>query len=91
MPLHTPAVLVPRLARAAAFAGVCLAAGTPTVALADDKPPIGETAMTRYFDIEANKAASMRALGDHIAVQGASDISRYQDLEANKARGQHRR
>jgi hypothetical protein len=91
MPLHTPTVLVARLARAAAVAGVCLAAGTATVAIADDKPPIGETATTRYFDIEANKAASMRALGDHIAAQRASDTSRYADIEANKAHSQSAR
>ena len=46
---------------------------------------------TRYFDIEANKAASMRALGQHIAQQRATRVSRYEDLEANKARSQRAR
>lgn len=43
---------------------------------------------SRYFDIEVNKAASMRALGQHIAEQGANRTSRYQDLQAKKARSQ---
>ena len=46
---------------------------------------------SRYFDNEANKAASMRALGRHIAQQRADHTSRYQDIEANKARSQRAR
>jgi hypothetical protein len=42
----------------------------------------------RYFDVEANKANSMRALGRHLAEQRANRTPRYQDLEANKARSQ---
>ena len=45
----------------------------------------------RYFDIEANKAASMSALGHHIAAQRASATARYHDIEANKARSQRTR
>ena len=50
-----------------------------------------QPAESRYFDIEANKAASMRALGLHLAEQRTSHTSRYQDLEANKARIQRAR
>ena len=38
---------------------------------------------SHYFDIEANKAASMRALGRRIARQRANRASRYEDIEAN--------
>jgi hypothetical protein len=71
-----------RLTRVAAVAAVCVAAGTGTVAIADARPA------TRYSDIEANKASSMRALGLHMAKQREDHTSRYQDLEANKARSQ---
>lgn len=96
MPLHSPTVRVPRLARAAAVASTLVAVGAATFAVADDQPvpqvrTIAETATTRYFDIEANKAASMRALGRHIAEPRENHTSRYQDLEANKARSQRAR
>ena len=91
MPLHTPTVLAARITRAAATATACLAAGAATLVIADDKPPIAQPATTRYFDIEANKASSMRALGRHIAEQRANRTSRYQDLEANKARSRRAR
>jgi hypothetical protein len=90
VPLHSPTLRLPRLASAAAVATACMAAGAATVAIADQPVPQGgtvaETAFTRYFDIEANKAASMRALGRHIAEQRKNQSSRYNDLEANKAR-----
>lgn len=65
----------PRLTRAAAIATACMAAGAATVVIADDQPAPqtraiakpSQPAVARYFDIEANKAASMRALGRHIA------------------------
>lgn len=85
MPLHSPTVLVSRLTRAAAVATVCIAAGTATVAVADDRP------VTRYLDLEANKANSMRALGQHIAEQRENHASPYHDLAANKARSQRAR
>jgi hypothetical protein len=100
--LHTPTVR-PRLARAAAIATAtataCIAAGAATIVIADDQPAsqihtIAEPSQpltSRYFDIEANKAASMRALGLHIAEQRADRTSRYKDLEANKARNQRAR
>jgi hypothetical protein len=96
VPLHSPTVRVPRLTRAAAVATTLMAAGAATVTVADDQTvpqarTIAETAITRYFDIEANKAASIRALGLHIAEQRENHTSRYQDLEANKARSQHAR
>ena len=83
MPLHTPTVLaprLPRLARAAAIAAACIAAGAATVVITDDQPAPqihtiaepSQPATTRYFDIEANKAASMRALGRHIAKRQAN-------------------
>jgi hypothetical protein len=76
VPLHTPNRIVPVVAAAA-----CIAAGAATVATAEPSRPT----TTPYFDIEANKAASMRALGLHIAAQRAEPGSSYQDLEANKA------
>jgi ABC-type amino acid transport substrate-binding protein len=102
MPLHTPAVRRRRLGRAAAIAfatATACIAGAATIVIADDQPApqIGTIAepsqpfTSRYFDIEANKAASMRALGLHIAEQRANRTSRYQDLEANKARIQRAR
>jgi hypothetical protein len=99
VPLHTPTVRVPRIARAAAVAGACMSAGAATVAMADDQPSRhghsipepSRPAATRYFDIEANKAASMRALGLRIAQQRVEPTPRYQDLEANKARSRRAR
>ena len=99
MPLHSPTVLAhrrPRLARATAIATACLAAGAATVVITDDPPAPqvrtiaapSQPAATRYHDIEANKAASMRALGRHIAGQRTSSASRFDDLEANKASSQ---
>jgi hypothetical protein len=73
-----------------------VAAGAATVVIADDQPApqvrtIAEPSQpsaTRYVDIEANKVASMRALGRHTAEQQTNRTPRYQDLEANKARSQ---
>ena len=86
MPLHTPTVLAPRhprLARAAAIATACIAAGAATVVITDDKPaPHNQTiaapsqTTTRYFDTEATKIASMRALRRHIAEQRANPTTR---------------
>jgi hypothetical protein len=102
VPLHTPTALaprLPRLTRAAALAAASVAAGTATVVIADDQPAPqvrtiaapSQPVATRYFDIEANKAASMRALSRHTAEQRANHTTRYQDLEANKARSQRAR
>jgi hypothetical protein len=96
VPLHSSTRRVPRLARAAAVATACMATGAATVAIADDQSvpqvrTVAETAITRYFDIEANKAAGMRALGLHLAEQRTNQSSRYHDLEANKARSQRAR
>jgi hypothetical protein len=44
---------------------------------------------SRYFDLEANKANSMRTLG--LATTRKSVFSPYWDLEANKARTQRAR
>lgn len=102
MPLHTHTVLAPRLARLGritAIATACIAAGTATVVIADDQPApqagtiaaTSQPAVTRYFDIEANKAASMRELGRHIAQQRAHQTAHYGYIEANKARSQRTR
>jgi hypothetical protein len=101
VPLHTPTARRPRLAHAAAIAtaAACIAAGAATIVIADDQPApqihtIAEPSQpvtSRYFDIEANKAASMRALGLHITQQKTNHTSRYQDLEANKARSHRAR
>ena len=93
MPLHRSTRRVSRLARAAAVATACMTTGAATVAIADDQSvpqvrTVAETAITRYFDIEANKAAGMRALGLHRTEQRTNQSSRYHDLEANKARSQ---
>jgi hypothetical protein len=81
VPLHSPTVLAPRhprLARAAAIATACIAAGATTVVITDDKPAphnqriaVPSQTVTRYFDSGANKIASMRALRRHIAKQQA--------------------
>jgi hypothetical protein len=102
VPLHTPTVLAPRRTRLgliAALAATCATAGAATIVIADDQstPQIhtigvpSQPALTRYFDIEANKAISMRALGRRIAEQQANRTSRYDDLAANKARSRHAR
>jgi predicted outer membrane protein len=91
------------LAATAAFVSVvaaaCATAGAVTIGSADDQPvpqvrtiaEPSQPAAMRYFDIEANKANSMRALGRHIAEQRADRASPYHDLEANKARSRRAR
>lgn len=101
MSLHSPAVLAPRRTRLAlvALAATCATAGAAAIVVAEDQPApqvrvIAEPsrpALTRYFDIEADKAISMRALGRRIAEQQANRSSRYNDLAANKARSQNTR
>jgi hypothetical protein len=102
VPLQTPTVLAPRRPRLgliAALAVTCATAGAATIVIADDQPAPqihtiagpSQPVTSRYFDIEANKAASMRALGRHIAEQRTNRTSRYQDIEANKARSQRAR
>jgi hypothetical protein len=102
VPLHTPTALAPRFprfGRAAALAAVtCATAGAVTIVIADDQPvpqvrTIAEPSQptARYFDLEANKAASMRALSRHIAEPQANRTTRYGDLDANKARSQRKR
>jgi hypothetical protein len=76
VPLRTPTIL------ATVAVAFCAAAG----AAAEPSQPVP----TRYHDIEANKANSMRALGLHLAGQPGRP-SRYHDLEANKARSQRAR
>ena len=79
MPLHSTTVTaarMPRSARLAAIAATAATAGAFTIALAENGPApqvrtIAESAQpaaSRFFDLEANKAASMRALGEQIAV-----------------------
>ena len=102
MPLHNrtvTAVRTPRLGRLAAIAAVAATAGAVTLAVTEDRPAPQVRAITesaqpapsRYFDVEANKAASMRALGGQIAVRRTDPTSRFQDIEANKARSQSAR
>jgi hypothetical protein len=101
VPLHTPTVPAPRhagLARTAIIVvAACIAAGGVTIGFSDGQsaPPdrtIAETnqpAISRYDDITANKARSMRALG--LAMMQEAFTSPYRDLEANKARSQQAR
>ena len=103
MPPQSPTVLAPRLrrlGRVAALAAVtCAAAGAVIIVIADEQPVAqlraiaepNQPAATRYFDIAANKATSMRALGRHIAEQHPNRTTRYQDLEANEAHKQRKR
>jgi hypothetical protein len=96
--LHTiPAVSGhrrPRLALAATLAAVtCAASGAIAIGSSGEQPfaqlssfADGGQPSDRYYDIEANKANSMRALGRHLDEQRANGPSRYDDLEANKAR-----
>ena len=79
MPLHTPTVRTPRLSRfgrvAALAVATCATAGAITTVIADDPPAAQVRAIAapsqpaaRYFDIEANKVAGVRALGRHMRV-----------------------
>ena len=88
MPLHTTTVLAPRhprLARAAAIATACVAAGAATVVIADDQPApqvrtiAGQPDGHPLLRHRSQQGASMRALGRHIAEQRANRTSRYQD------------
>jgi hypothetical protein len=74
VPLNSPTVVTPRHSRAgriAAIAIACVAAGAATFVIAADDPApaihsAGEPsqpAISRYYDLEANKAVTMRALG----------------------------
>jgi hypothetical protein len=101
VPLHTHTILAPTSRRygyltALAAAGTLAIAGAVTV-VADGQPTpqvraIAAPMATRYLDIEANKAASMRALGRHMAdTRAGAGVSRYEDLESNKARSQSNR
>jgi hypothetical protein len=97
MPLHTTntAVVVKRdrLARIAAVAIAAATAATATVVMAAEEPVAQARTIAaangpgpRYFDLEANKAAGMKALGRHLARQQPfGPGARYFDLEANKA------
>jgi hypothetical protein len=94
VPLHTPAVPAAQrgpFTRAAALAA-CAAAATVTIVIGDDQLAHADRSITkpslagaRYFDIEANKAIAIRALGLR-ANEQTTRPSGYDDLEANKAR-----
>jgi hypothetical protein len=96
VPLHSTAAPTPRratLTRAAIIvAAAGIAAGGTTIAVGDGQPTApdrviagsSQPAISRYDDIEANKANSMRTLG--LAMMQESYASPYRDLEANKAR-----
>jgi hypothetical protein len=98
VPLHNTtatAVRMPRFGRLAAIVAAAAAAGAVAISVTEDRPApqvraieAVQPAASRYFDVEANKAASMRALGRQIAAQRTGHTSRYQDIEANKARSQ---
>lgn len=79
-----------RLTRFAAVAALTVAAGAAVVVTGDEQtlPEVRPFAQSTgaYDDLAANKAASMRALGGHLAAQQAAPGPRYFDLEANKAR-----
>lgn len=85
---------IPRVAMAA-VAG-CVIAGGAAIAVADSPTaPEARTAASpgqrvgaRYFDIEDNKAVSLRALGRSLAVPQATHAPGPRDLEAYEARDQ---
>ena len=94
MQLHTPTIsapTLPRLGYLAALAAATFATAGAVIVIADDPPApqvraIAEPSQpvaTRYFDIEANKAAGMRALGRHIAKTRAISV-----LALRRPRGQ---
>lgn len=97
MPLHaTPTVRSARLTRLAALAASCIVAGGAAIAVADIQHPAQAEAAsgapaTPYFDLEANKARSMRALGIYLVARHANPMPPYRDLELNKARSQEGR
>jgi hypothetical protein len=84
VPLHTPTA--PRRARVAIIlAATGIITGGATIAIdGQTAAEANQPAISRYHDIEANKANSMRALG--LATMQNSFTSPYRDLEANKAR-----
>jgi hypothetical protein len=88
VPLHTPtSSRRAALTRAAIIAAaVGIAAGGTAIAISEAQTT--RPAITRYDDIEANKADSMRALG--LTTMQAHTPSPYHDLEANKARSLRR-
>jgi hypothetical protein len=99
VPLQTLTSLAPqppRIARAATLAA-CVTAAAFTIATADAQtaPPDcsmaepSQPTVSRYDDVEGNKANSMRALG--LAKMRDALPSPYEDLEANKARSQQAR
>ena len=96
MPLHSSTITaarMPRSARLAAIAATAVTAGAFAIALAENGPApqvrsISESAQpaaSRFFDLEANKVAGMRALGEQSTVSGTEHVSRYEDLEGNRA------
>jgi hypothetical protein len=92
---------MPRRAQLAAIAvaAAAAAAAVGTIAPTDDRPAPqvrtvaapAQPGASRYFDLEANKAASMRALGEQLAGTRTDPVSRFEDIEANKARSQSAR
>jgi hypothetical protein len=95
VPLHTSTAPTPRragFARAAIIvAAAGIAVGGTTIAVGAGQPAPSDRAVaeswppaiSRYDDLEANKAKSMRALG--LAMMQESFASPYRDVEANKA------
>ena len=80
-----------RLVRFAAAAALTVAAAGAAVVVTGDDQTLPEVrpfagSSGAYDDLAANKAASMRTLGRHVAAQQATPGPRYFDLEANKAR-----
>lgn len=87
MPLNSPTRFT-RFALAAAATGVI--AGGAAVIVADAEPATAHAGQpgARYFDLEANKARNMDALGRHITARQTRPSATYRDLERNKARSQ---
>jgi hypothetical protein len=102
VPLHSPTAstpTLPRLGHLAALAAATITTAGAVVVVADETTAAqvrtiaepSQRVAARYFDLEANRAVSMRALGRHLVRQRATSVSRYDDIEANKARSQRRR
>ena len=98
MPRHSSTATLRRIEYLAALVTAAFVTAGAISVVADEAPAAQVRTITepsqlvgaRYFDIEANRAASIRALGGHLVQQRATSVSRYDDIEANKARNQRR-
>jgi hypothetical protein len=77
------------LGHIAAIAATTFAFAGAVIVVADSPIP-SQPAVARHADIQANKAAGMRAIGRELEQRRATSVSRFDEIDANKAR-LHRR